>query len=176
MKTNDRLCQTTRESPIGPLTLFATGKALVGLYMGERRPAWPEAAERSTALLERAGAQLDEYFARTRRRFDLPLAPAGTEFQREVWAVLRTIPFGATWSYAEVARRIGRPGAVRAVGAANGQNPIGIVIPCHRVVGSDGSLTGYGGGLPRKRWLLTHEGVELPLGGEGMDLLASSRI
>jgi methylated-DNA-[protein]-cysteine S-methyltransferase len=163
MKAGDRLCQVTRESPIGPLTLFATGDALVGLYMGEHGSAPPEATERSTPLLERAGAQLDEYFAGRRRDFDLPLAPAGTEFQRQVWAVLRTIPFGTTWSYAEVARRIGRPRAVRAVGAANGQNPIGIVIPCHRVVGSDGSLTGYGGGLPRKRWLLAHERGELPL-------------
>jgi methylated-DNA-[protein]-cysteine S-methyltransferase len=142
----------------------ATDEALVGLHLEEDGSAPPDAVERSTPLLERAGAQLDEYFAGKRRSFDLPLAPRGTEFQREVWAVLRAIPFGTTWSYARVALRLGRPGAVRAVGAANGSNPIAIVIPCHRVVGSDGSLTGYGGGLPRKRWLLAHEKVELPLG------------
>lgn len=163
MKARDPLWRATRQSPIGALTLIANGEALVGLYMEEHGSARPEAVERSTPLLERAGAQLDEYFAGARRDFDLPLAPRGTDFQRQVWSALRSIPFGATWSYAEVARRIGRPEAVRAVGAANGRNPIGIVIPCHRVVGSDGSLTGYGGGLPRKRWLLAHEGAELPL-------------
>ncbi len=161
--TREMLWWVTRPSPIGALTLLAADDALVGLHMDGPGPVPPQAAERSTPLLERAAAQLDEYFAGTRRDFDLPLAPRGTGFQREVWAVLRSIPFGATWSYAEVARRVGRPRAVRAVGAANGQNPIAIVIPCHRVVGSDGSLTGYGGGLPRKRWLLSHEGAELRL-------------
>lgn len=162
MKARERLWKVTQESPVGALTLVATDDALVGLLMEEHGSGPPQAIERSTPLLQRAGAQIDEYFAGTRRDFDLPLAPRGTEFQREVWAVLRTIPFGATWSYAQVARRLGRPRAVRAVGAANGGNPIAIVIPCHRVVGSDGSLTGYGGGLPRKRWLLAHEKTGLP--------------
>jgi len=162
MKARGPLHQVTRESPVGALTLVATDDALVGLYLEEHGSAPPEAIERSSLLLERVGAQLDEYFSGTRRVFDLPLAPRGTEFQREVWAVLRTIPFGTTWSYAQVARQLGRPEAVRAVGAANGRNPIAIVIPCHRVIGSDGSLTGYGGGLPRKQWLLAHERTELP--------------
>ena len=163
MTARNALHQVTRGSPIGALTLVATDDALVGLYMEVGGSGPPGAIERPTPLLERAGAQLDEYFAGTRRDFDLPLAPRGTEFQREVWAVLRTIPFGSTWSYAQVALRLGRPGALRAVGAANGSNPIAIVVPCHRVVGSDGSLTGYGGGLARKRWLLEHEMGERPL-------------
>ena len=102
-------------------------------------------------------AQLDEYFEGKRRDFDLPLAPEGTPFQTLVWRELCRIPFGSRISYAELARRIRKPDAVRAVGAANGANPIAVVIPCHRVVGSDGSLTGYGSGLPRKQWLLDHE-------------------
>ncbi|MEP6769217.1 MAG: methylated-DNA--[protein]-cysteine S-methyltransferase [Acidobacteriota bacterium] len=102
--------------------------------------------------------QLAEYFEGQRTSFDLPLAPAGTVFQRRVWEELVRIPFGERLTYGELARRLGRPAAFRAVGAANGANPIAIVIPCHRVVGSDGSLTGYGGGLPLKRWLLDHEG------------------
>jgi methylated-DNA-[protein]-cysteine S-methyltransferase len=102
-------------------------------------------------------AQLTEYFAGKRQAFTLRLAPAGTAFQQEVWGELRRIPFGARASYSEIARRIGRPAAVRAVGAANGANPIAVVIPCHRVVGSDGSLTGYGSGLPIKSWLLDYE-------------------
>jgi len=102
-------------------------------------------------------AQLDEYFRGERRTFDLSLAPRGMEFQQDVWRALQRIPYGATRSYAEVAREIGRPAAVRAVGAANGANPIPIVIPCHRVVGSDGSLTGFGGGIETKRWLLALE-------------------
>ena len=102
-------------------------------------------------------SQLGEYFAGERTRFDLALAPAGTRFQRAVWAALRTIPYGETRTYTEQAVAVGRPSAVRAVGAANGRNPIAIVVPCHRVVGADGSLTGFGGGIDRKRWLLAHE-------------------
>jgi len=102
-------------------------------------------------------AQLDEYFRGERRTFDLPLAPRGTEFQLAVWRALQRIPYGATRSYSDIAREIGRPAAVRAVGAANGANPIPIVIPCHRVVGSNGSLTGFGGGIETKRWLLALE-------------------
>ena len=111
-----------------------------------------------------ASTALRRYFAGERTAFDeLEVAPEGTPFQREVWAALREIPWGETRSYADIARRIGRPNAVRAVGLANGQNPIALVLPCHRVIGSDGSLTGYGGGLHRKRWLLVHEGVALQL-------------
>lgn len=109
--------------------------------------------------------QLAEYFAGNRQAFDLKLAPQGTPFQRAVWRALGEIPFGTTCCYADIARRIGRPTAVRAVGAANGRNPVAIVVPCHRVIGRDGSLTGYAGGLDRKRWLLEHEGVALPFTG-----------
>ena len=105
--------------------------------------------------------QLDEYFAKQRKDFDLPLAPRGTEFQRRVWEELSRIPYGATLSYAELAHRVGRPGAARAVGRANGTNPIPVIIPCHRVIGADGSLTGYGGGMPLKKALLILEGVLL---------------
>jgi len=104
-----------------------------------------------------AASQLKSYFAGQLTEFDLPLAPAGTEFQRRVWAGLRTIPYGETVSYGELARQLGSPSASRAVGLANGRNPIAIVVPCHRVIGSDGSLTGYGGGLDRKRFLLALE-------------------
>jgi methylated-DNA-[protein]-cysteine S-methyltransferase len=109
------------------------------------------------SLCEGVARQLSEYFAGKRTAFDLPLDPEGTEFQRDVWRALTEIPFGQRASYADVARRIGRPEAVRAVGAANGANPIAVVIPCHRVIGRDGSLTGYGAGLPIKRWLLDFE-------------------
>ena len=158
------LFELTRKSPVGRLTLVASEDALVGLFMEVSGSEVPVAEKRHTALLDRVSAELDEYFEGTRESFDIPLAPEGTDFQRRVWAVLETIPFGTTCSYAEVARKVGRPRAVRAVGAANGRNPISIIIPCHRVIGADGSLTGYGGGLPRKRWLLAHEKVELPLG------------
>ena len=163
MRRQAPLFMLTRASPIGPLTVVASADALVGLYMEEQGSKLPPAEEGHTPLLERVSAQLDEYFEGKREVFDAPLAPEGTDFQRRVWAVLQTIPFGVTCSYAQVARKVGHPSAVRAVGAANGKNPIGIVIPCHRVIGADGSLTGYGGGLPRKRWLLAHEKAELPL-------------
>jgi len=154
---------TTMPSPLGPLTLVASDDALVGLYLQAREPGALDAVPRATPLLEQAVDELREYFAGQRQRFELPLAPEGTPFQRDVWAALQAIPFGTTWSYARLARTVGRPAAVRAVGAANGRNPIALIIPCHRVIGADGSLTGYGGGLPRKRWLLAHEGVDLPL-------------
>ncbi|RLT38786.1 MAG: methylated-DNA--[protein]-cysteine S-methyltransferase [Chloroflexi bacterium] len=107
--------------------------------------------------------QLTEYFASKRRDFELPLAPTGTDWQRKVWHALSRIPHGETVSYGTIATRLGRPSASRAVGAANGRNPIAIVVPCHRVVGSDGTLTGYAGGMHRKQWLLAHEGVRLAL-------------
>jgi methylated-DNA-[protein]-cysteine S-methyltransferase len=112
------------------------------------------------SLLDEARRQLVAYFAGRLKVFDLPLAPNGTEFQRRVWSALTKIPFGATTSYAQLARRVGNEAAVRAVGAANGRNPIPIIVPCHRVIGSNGSLTGFGGGLPRKQWLLRHEGAQ----------------
>jgi methylated-DNA-[protein]-cysteine S-methyltransferase len=125
-------------------------------------PPGPTREDPDDPLLQQLRRELDAYFAGALRRFTVPLAPRGTEFQRAVWAALLTIDFGETCSYADIARAIGRPTATRAVGAANGQNPIAVVIPCHRVIGSDRSLTGYGGGLDRKRWLLAHETAQLP--------------
>jgi methylated-DNA-[protein]-cysteine S-methyltransferase len=125
------------------------------------RPARPaEGWRRAQAPFRDVILQLDAYFAGRLRRFDLPLAPEGTPFQREVWSALTTIPYGETVSYGELARRVGRPTACRAVGAANGRNPIPIIIPCHRVIGADGSLTGFGGGLPIKRRLLLLEAID----------------
>jgi methylated-DNA-[protein]-cysteine S-methyltransferase len=152
-------------SPIGDLLLTSDGDALTGLHMQLRQgkptaepgPTW----KRNDTALRAAREQLRQYFAGERRVFDLPLRMAGTSFQRMVWQGLLEIPFGATWSYADLARHVGRPGASRAVGAANGRNPIGIVVPCHRVIGSDGTLTGYGGGVDRKEWLLCHEASAL---------------
>jgi methylated-DNA-[protein]-cysteine S-methyltransferase len=148
------ISRTIVESPIGRLGLEARGPALVRVWFGaegsaDRRPD-------SDVLLETV-RQLEAYWARRLRQFDVPLAPEGTPFQRDVWAALQTIPFGETWSYAELARRIGRPAAIRAVGAANGRNPIPILIPCHRVIGSNGALVGFGGGLGIKRALLDIE-------------------
>jgi methylated-DNA-[protein]-cysteine S-methyltransferase len=159
-------CRTTLESPIGPLFLSANGKALTGLTMDvpgggfgpEVRPQGSGRRAPITAPLADAARQLAEYFAGVRRDFDLPLALGGTVFQRQVWQALAEIRYGETVSYGEIARRIGKPGASRAVGLANNRNPISIIVPCHRVIGADGSLTGYGGGLERKRWLLVHEG------------------
>ncbi len=153
----------TIDSPIGRLLLTSDGVALTGLYMDvPSRP--PRALDEG---VEDAGAgplpdtirQLEEYFAGCRRTFDLPLRLQGTEFQRRVWNALKEIPYGVTWSYGELAARIDNPNASRAVGLANGRNPISILVPCHRVIGADGSLTGYGGGLERKQWLLAHEGL-----------------
>ena len=147
------------ESPIGPLTLTARGDALEGLYFstGSKARGADPAWVRDDARFATVRRQLAEYFAGTRKRFDLPLEPHGTDFQRSVLAALQEIPFGETRSYAEIARAVGRPKAVRAVGTANGRNPIALIIPCHRVIGSDGSLTGFGGGLDAKQALLAHE-------------------
>ena len=146
-------------SPLGELMLISDGEALTGLYMvdNQKHAARRAQAIRDDAALKRPLAQLQAYFAGELREFDLPLAAAGTAFQQRVWRALCDIPYGETISYGELARRIGQPTASRAVGLANGQNPISIVVPCHRVIGADGTLTGYGGGLPRKRWLLAHE-------------------
>ena len=148
-------------SPIGRLLLAGDerGLRLIGFPEGKGRveaaPDW----QQDQGLLDPVEAQLTEYFAGQRREFDLALAPSGTEFQRAVLDALLTIPFGETRSYADIAQQLDRPRAVRAVGAANGRNPIPIVIPCHRVIGADGSLTGFGGGLPTKQFLLELEGV-----------------
>ena len=149
----------TMDSPIGELLLLGDGVALTGIYMKiqkygpQRAPDW----RKDSVPFRNACEQLCAYFAGELERFDLPLAPAGTAFQQSVWAALLDIPYGATETYGELARRIGEPTASRAVGLANGRNPISIVIPCHRVIGSTGALTGYGGGIERKRWLLAHE-------------------
>jgi methylated-DNA-[protein]-cysteine S-methyltransferase len=163
---------TVIDSPVGPLTLVAETGALVGLYMNlqRHRPEDDEFGEedrrgRRVEPFKAAGDQLDAYFAGTLTSFTLPLAPRGSEFQRRVWAALSEIPYGETESYGELAGRIGSPGAARAVGLANGKNPIGIVIPCHRVVGSNGNLTGYGGGLERKKQLLD---LELEVSGAAL--------
>lgn len=145
------------ESPIGPLLLLSDGRALTGLYMNELAVPPGSVESPETEPFPEARRQLAEYFAGERREFDLPLALRGTTFQRIVWAHLREIPYGETTSYGELARRIREPKACRAVGLANGRNPISIVVPCHRVVGSNGKLTGYGGGLPNKRFLLDLE-------------------
>jgi methylated-DNA-[protein]-cysteine S-methyltransferase len=169
----------TMASPIGPLTLYASIDELVGLSLpdrpapdsgeplverekpraerGESRAGRGESRAGRSEVLARAADQLAEYFAGKRRVFDLPLGPRGTGFQARVWRELTKIPYGETCSYGDIARAVGRPSASRAVGAANGRNPIAIIVPCHRVIGASGELTGYGGGLPMKRWLLAHE-------------------
>jgi methylated-DNA-[protein]-cysteine S-methyltransferase len=155
------IARTVVDSPIGPLGVVATGSALAAVLFDGGRLS-PEG--RSPVLAE-ARRQLDAYFDGELVEFDLPLDLHGTEFQRQCWLALATIPYGQTVSYGEQARRLGLgPDAARAVGAANGRNPLPIVLPCHRVIGADGSLTGFGGGLPTKRFLLEHEGALLPLG------------
>lgn len=157
------------DSPIGRLLLAGDDAGLrrIGFPRGKGRVE-PEAHWcAGPDCFTDAAIQLQEYFAGQRREFDLRLAPTGTEFQLAVLAALQTIPHGETRSYLEIARQIGRPNAVRAVGAANGHNPLPIVIPCHRVIGNDGSLTGFGGGLEAKRFLLELEGVALPAEAQG---------
>ena len=142
------------DSPVGPLYLTADGDHLFELRFGARAGVIPPG---ETPVLLEAARQLDAYFAGALRAFDLPLMPEGTDFQRRCWNALLEIPYGETVSYGEIARRIGRPRATRAVGMANHNNPISIIIPCHRVIGKNGSLTGYGGGLENKKWLLSLE-------------------
>lgn len=145
-------------SPVGELTLTGSAEGLTGVWFDTDRHQHDRSGwQRDDALLATARAQLEEYFAGTRQVFDLPLAPAGTAFQQQVWAALCTIPYGETRSYGEQARSINHERAVRAVGLANGKNPLGIIVPCHRVIGANGALTGYAGGIERKRWLLAHE-------------------
>ncbi|HEX8002913.1 MAG TPA: methylated-DNA--[protein]-cysteine S-methyltransferase [Mycobacteriales bacterium] len=146
-------------TPVGPLLLVADGEALTTLHFG----AGPGPGERDDddPVLVAVATQLREYFAGDRKEFDLPLAPRGTDFQRAVWERLREIPYGTTITYGELARRVGNPAASRAVGLANGRNPIAIVVPCHRVIGSDGKLTGFAGGMDTKRALLELESATL---------------
>lgn len=150
---------TMVDSPVGPLTLVADDGALCGLYMDLQRHRPPQEifGVPDPGPFGEVVAQLAAYFAGDLKEFDLPMAMVGTPFQRSVWAGLLEIPYGETTSYGELAQRLGNPNASRAVGLANGKNPIGIVVPCHRVVGSTGSLTGYGGGIERKRQLLAFE-------------------
>lgn len=147
------------ESPIGPLLLSGEGEALQGLYFstGSKARGADTEWERYDAPFNRVRKQLNEYFSGQRKTFELELAPHGTEFQLDVLNALTQIPYGETRSYADIAEQVGRPNAVRAVGTANGRNPIALIIPCHRVIGSNGSLTGFGGGLPTKKALLEHE-------------------
>jgi methylated-DNA-[protein]-cysteine S-methyltransferase len=150
---------TTIDSPVGPLTMTARDGVLRSLHMHDQRhaPVLSDGWTASAAGFESVTEQLDAYFVGTLTEFDVCVRPVGTEFQRRVWAGLREIPYGETISYGELARWAGSPKASRAVGLANGRNPVSIIIPCHRVIGADGSLTGYGGGLDRKAWLLEHE-------------------
>ena len=164
-------------SPVGELVLTASDAGLTGIYFPTSRHGpprveskdWVEDDRRGAAgdILARASQQLQEYFAGLRTAFDVPLAASGTTFEQRVWELLRAIPYGTTTSYGALARRLGDPRATRAVGTANGKNPIPIIVPCHRVVGVHGELTGFGGGIDRKRWLLEHEGALLRLGGGG---------
>lgn len=170
MKFHKSIVQTTCPSPLGAIALAATSKGLAGLWFidGQRYlpeevaglAQWP--ADPDHPVLKQASRQLAEYFAGRRKHFDVPLdLDCGTAFQQSVWQALLAIPPGGTASYGEVSRRIGKPLAMRAVGAAVGRNPVSIIVPCHRVMGSDGSLTGYGGGLHRKVALLRLEGIPL---------------
>lgn len=149
------LYETCIPSPIGKLTLVADDKTLV-------RVRFAASKKRDTnKVLEKATRELEEYFAGKRTRFTLPLAFSGTKLQEKVWRALAEIPYGETRSYADIAKRVGAPRAFRAIGGCNNRNPLPIVLPCHRVIGSNGNLTGFGGGLPMKRWLLDHESTKV---------------
>lgn len=149
------LYQLLTGSPLGPLTLSGTETALTGLAFSDVR----EAGDHPSPVLEQAAEELAAYFAGARREFTVPLAPAGSSFQKKVWGALRDVPYGTTASYKEIAQRIGKPGAAIAVGQANSRNPIPVIIPCHRVIGAGGKLVGYTGGLHIKTALLGLEGV-----------------
>jgi methylated-DNA-[protein]-cysteine S-methyltransferase len=164
------LSTTTMSTPVGELTLVASERGLRAVLWPNERPGRVPVADSegrsaaADAILADAMRQLDEYFRGERQEFDLPLDPVGTEFQQQVWQVLRTIPYGQTISYGEQAARLGDRNKSRAVGAANGRNPISIIVPCHRVVGSTGKLTGFAAGVDTKAWLLQHEqGGRLPV-------------
>ncbi|TNJ35251.1 methylated-DNA--[protein]-cysteine S-methyltransferase [Arenimonas terrae] len=149
------------DTPIGEMTVAADDAGLRHVLFPDNKypPAGRDGWRRDTDALRAPREQLLAYFAGELAAFDLALAPTGTPFQVKVWTMLAGIPYGQTWSYGELARRIGEPKAVRAVGAANGRNPLPVILPCHRVIGADGSLTGFGGGLPLKKFLLGHEGA-----------------
>jgi len=148
---------THADSPLGPLLLTAAGDALTGLFLTSPTPALDWIREDDAAPFPETRRQLLAYFAGDLTEFTLPLAPVGTAFQLGVWDALRAIPYGATCSYGDLARRLGSPGAARAVGLANGRNPLSIIVPCHRVLGTNGRLTGYSGGMERKAFLLDLE-------------------
>ena len=170
MSTSSPLAITTVDTPLGPLTLTASPVGLRGVgWEGESvgvvsdggsslaESALAAAPSPATSILRMAASQLDEYFSGLRTTFELPLDPTGTPFQRSAWEILRTIPFGHTMTYGAQARRLGGANTARAVGAANGRNPLSIIVPCHRVIGADGALTGFAAGVERKAWLLRHE-------------------
>ncbi|CAG0949911.1 Methylated-DNA--protein-cysteine methyltransferase [Phycisphaerales bacterium] len=168
MAPSTQLLACVMESPIGPLAVAADGEGVRAVEFSDASDPAAALSELSrrlarevtlahSGLAHACAAELREYFAGARREFSIPLAPRGTDFQRRVWSALAAIPIGTTRSYGDVAREVADLSAVRAVGAANGANPIAIIIPCHRVIASDGTLHGYGGGLHRKRWLLDHE-------------------
>jgi methylated-DNA-[protein]-cysteine S-methyltransferase len=159
------LARRTIPSPIGNWHLFADATALVGCYSDSHRDALPVAESAQNAILDSTETQLSEYFSGERKSFDLPLSPQGTLFQRQVWAMLVTIPFGETCSYGELAKKLGDSKLSRAVGAANGANPISIIVPCHRVIASTGHLTGYAGGVEIKKFLLDFESADASLFG-----------
>jgi methylated-DNA-[protein]-cysteine S-methyltransferase len=159
------MISTMYEGPIGKFTLVSNGKALTNLDFEKTKTPAPTHPRGTDKVVDLARRELDAYFAGTLKRFTVAVDPQGTEFQRKCWAALQKIPYGQTRSYGEQAVVIGNPKAMRAVGLANGRNPIAVVIPCHRVIGANGSLTGFGGGLPRKRFLLDLES------GEAADLL-----
>ena len=162
MTPRNLLAQARIDSPLGPMTLAASAEGLAGLWFDGQKhhPGALEAPhDAAQVFIAQARAELARYWQDGTRRFEVRLAPQGTPFQQAVWQALLTIPFGQTTSYGTLATRIGRPKAVRALGAAVGRNPIGIIVPCHRVIGADGSLTGYAGGLDRKTALLRIEGV-----------------
>ena len=157
--------ETHMDSPLGPLRLLANERGLAGVYFSEHKNVPQRVTQESSThpILLQTQNELREYFAGERQRFDLPLDPQGTPFQHRVWLALRDIPFGQLRSYGELARQLDSPNASRAVGRANGLNPLSIIVPCHRVVASNGKLTGYAGGLPAKEWLLEHEASVAPL-------------
>ncbi|MDX1301581.1 MAG: methylated-DNA--[protein]-cysteine S-methyltransferase [Photobacterium sp.] len=152
---------THYQSPIGRVTIQANDEGLLGAWF-QTQTTQPDnlgKLDSEHPVLKQAVSEFQEYFAGTRQRFEVPLAATGTEFQQKVWQTLTTIPFGTTWSYQDLANAIGNPKAVRAVGLANGKNPISIIVPCHRVIGKNGKLTGYAGGIEQKEGLLKHEGA-----------------
>jgi methylated-DNA-[protein]-cysteine S-methyltransferase len=149
------------DSPLGKVTIQANNDGLLGVWF-ETQTTQPNSLGSLTSnhpLLTKAEHALEKYFAGTATTFDIPIVAKGTEFQKKVWQALTTIPFGQTWSYQQLANAIDNPKAVRAVGLANGRNPVSILVPCHRVIGKNGKLTGYAGGVERKAWLLKHEGL-----------------